>query len=140
MDLTLALAPVIQNQLLLCDNKSTDPEDVRTEKKIELITLHSAMKRLDKELLDYSAVVDPLLADQGPVLAHIPRLIKTIQRLEKIKEEFLLEREQQRAAPLAAPTESAVAAQIRLTHSIGSSQNNPASCRNPAAIRIDVRH
>ena len=85
MDLTLALAPVIQNQLLLCDNKSTDPEDVRTEKKIELITLHSAMKRLDKELLDYSAVVDPLLAEQGPALVHIPRLTKTIQRLEKLR-------------------------------------------------------
>ncbi len=89
MDLTLAPL-LIQNPLLLCDDKSTDPEDVRTEKKIELITLHSAMKRLDKELLDYSAVVNPLLADQGPALAHIPRLIKTIQRLEKIKEKFLL--------------------------------------------------
>jgi hypothetical protein len=104
-----------------------------------LITLHSAMKKLDMDL-DYSAVVDPLLADQGPALAHIPRLIMTTQRLEKIKEQFLLEREQQRAASLAAPAESANAAQIRLTHSIGSSPNNPASCRSPAAIRIDVHH
>ncbi len=102
---------LIQNQLLLCDDKVTDPEDVRTEKKIELITLHLAMKRLD---LDYSAVVDPLLADQGPVLAHILRYMKTIQRLGKIKEDYLLQREQQRAAPPAAPAESAVAAQIRI--------------------------
>jgi hypothetical protein len=132
---------LIQNSLLLCDDSSIDAEDVRTEKKIELITLHRAMKKLDMDL-DYSAVVDPLLADQGPALAHIPRLIKTIQRLGKIKDEYLLEREQQRAAPLAAPAKSAVAAQIRLTHSVGSDScpHNPASCPNPAAIRIDVRH
>jgi hypothetical protein len=123
----LPLDPSLVQNLLLCDDKSIDPEDVRTEKKIELITLHRAMKKLDMDL-DYSAVVDPLLADQGPALAHIPRLIKMIQRLGKIKEECLLEREQQRAAQLAAQAESAVAAQIRLTHSIGSSPNNPASC------------
>ncbi len=118
------------------DDKSTDPKDVRTEKNIELITLHRAMKKLDMDM-DYSAVVDPLLADQGPALAHIPRLIKTIQRLGKIKEEFLLEREQQRAAPLVAPAESAIATQIHLTHSIESSPNNADSGRGHAAIRIE---
>jgi hypothetical protein len=45
---------------LLWDEKSIDPEDVRDEKKIELITLHNAMRKLG---MDYSAVVNPLLAD-----------------------------------------------------------------------------
>jgi hypothetical protein len=68
----LPLDPLlIQNPLLLYDDKSTDPEDVRAKKKIELITLHRAMQKLDMDL-DYSAIVDPLLADQGPALAHIP--------------------------------------------------------------------
>ncbi len=76
----------VKSLQLLWDEKSIDPEDVRDEKKIELITLHNAMQKLDKGM-DYSAVVNPLLADQGPALAHIPRLM--IQRLEKIKADFL---------------------------------------------------
>ncbi len=125
---------------LLWDEKSTDPEDVRNEKKIELITLHRALKKLNKEL-DYSAVVNPLLADQGLASAHIPRLTNTIQQLEKIKEDFLLnEREQMLAAPLAAPAESANGAQIRLTHSIESIPNNPDNGRGHAEIRIDVHY
>jgi hypothetical protein len=116
------------------------PRRCEDEKKIELITLHIALRKLDKDM-DYSAVVNPLLADQGPALAHIPRLTKTIQRLEKIKADFLRnEQEQLRAAPLAAPSESANGAQIHLTHSIESITNNPDNGRGHAEIRIDDRH
>ncbi len=129
---------VPQTLPLLWDEKSIDPEDVGDEKKIELITLHNALRKLDKDM-DYSAVVNPLLADQGPALAHIPRLTKTIQRLEKIKADFL-RNEQEQLRGLAAPAESANGAQIRLTHSIESIPDNPDNGRGHAEIRIDDRH
>jgi hypothetical protein len=47
---------------LLADDydKSIDPEDVREDLKTELLTLHTALKKVDKDI-DYSAVILPLI-------------------------------------------------------------------------------
>ena len=61
-------------------DKSIDPEDVREDLKTELLTLHMALKDLNKNW-DFSAVILPLIAEQGPAAAHVLRLSKQIDRL-----------------------------------------------------------
>jgi hypothetical protein len=51
--------------------KSSDLEDLREDYKTELITLHAALKKVDRDL-DFSAILNQLLADIGPALAHVP--------------------------------------------------------------------
>jgi hypothetical protein len=58
--------------------------------KTELLMLNSALKDLNTNW-DFSAVILPLIAEQGPPLAHVPRLrlSKQIDRLKKIRDDFL---------------------------------------------------
>ncbi len=104
-------APLPLTQLTL-DENSVDIEDVRDELRTDLIMLNRALKKLDKDL-ELSDVLRPLLTDQGPAFTQIPRLRKQMDRMIKIRDDFLRneqernkEQEQQRAAPLpaAAPT------------------------------------
>ncbi len=52
---------------------STDVEALREDLKFELIVLHREVKKLDMSW-DFSAIVNPLLADQDSALLIIPRI------------------------------------------------------------------
>jgi hypothetical protein len=43
------------------------------------------MRRLDPNL-DFSKIIDPLLADQGPAFALVPKLMKQLDRMKKIRD------------------------------------------------------
>ena len=58
---------------------SIDLEDTREDYKNELIMLHASLKALNSAL-DFSAILNPLLAETGPAIAHVPRLAKQIAR------------------------------------------------------------
>ena len=72
---------------MLVDDTSTDVDAVRDDLRFELIVLHGEVKKLDVSW-DFTAIVNPLLADQGPALQVIPRINKQIERLKKVKEDF----------------------------------------------------
>jgi hypothetical protein len=72
---------------MIADETSTDVDAVRVELKFELNVLHGEVKELHKSW-DFTAIVDPLLADQGPALLLIPRIKKQIERLKNLKEGF----------------------------------------------------
>ncbi len=55
--------------------------------KFELILLHTEVKELNKGW-DFTAIVNQLLADQGPALVVIPRIKKQIERLQQLKDGF----------------------------------------------------
>ena len=50
---------------------SSDLEDTREEYKNELILLHATLKKLDRDM-DFSAILNPLLAETGPAMTHVP--------------------------------------------------------------------
>jgi hypothetical protein len=50
---------------------SSDLEDTREEYKNELILLHAILKKLDRDM-DFSAILNPLLAETGPAMTHVP--------------------------------------------------------------------
>ena len=81
---------------LLADDysdKSIDPEDIREDLKTELLTVHAALKKLDKDI-DYSGIINPLIAEQGPAVQHIARLSRQIERLNKVREQFLSDKQE----------------------------------------------
>ncbi len=63
-------------------------EDAKDELKFELAILNAALKKLDTDW-DFTAIINPLLADQGPATAVVPKLKKQIERMTKIKDDFL---------------------------------------------------
>jgi len=58
---------------------SIDLEDTREDYKNELLMLHVRLKALNRDV-DLSAILNPLLAETGPAIAHVPRLYKQIAR------------------------------------------------------------
>ena len=50
---------------LLGDDSLESAEDQKDDLKSELVALNAAMRRLDPNL-DFSIMINPLLADQGP--------------------------------------------------------------------------
>jgi hypothetical protein len=88
---------------MIAHETSTDVDAVREELKFELIVLHGEVKELNKSW-DFTAIVDPLLADQGSAFLLIPRIKKQIERLKKLKEgvEQKAKRDLQRPAAEAA--------------------------------------
>ena len=81
---------------LLADDysdKSIDPEDIREDLKTELLAVHVALKKLDKDI-DFSAIINPLIAEQGPAIQHVQRLSKQIDRLKKFREQFLRDKQE----------------------------------------------
>jgi hypothetical protein len=65
---------------------SSDLEELREDYKNELIMLHASLKKLDRDL-DFSAILNPLLAETGPAMAHVPRLAKQIARMKRYIDE-----------------------------------------------------
>ncbi len=63
-------------------------EDARDELKFQLAILNAALKKLDT-YWDFMTIINPLLADQGPATAVVPKLKKQIERMTKIKDDFL---------------------------------------------------
>ena len=72
----------------LGSDNSVDAEDVRDELKNDLVLLTADLKRLNPDL-DYSGIINPLLAAGGPAIAHIPRLQKQKVRMVKIRDDLL---------------------------------------------------
>ncbi len=66
----------------LAAENSNDLEDLREDKKNELILLHASLKALNRDL-DFSAILNPLLAETGPAVTHVPKLSKQIARMKK---------------------------------------------------------
>ncbi len=63
----------------IVDDNSTDVDALREELKFDLIVLHTEVMELNKKW-DFSAIVNPWLADPGPPLLVIPRIKKQIER------------------------------------------------------------
>ena len=72
---------------VIVDDNSTDLDAVRADLRFELIVLHTEVKKLGVGW-DFSTVVGPLLADQGPAIIGIPRIKKQIERLKKLRDDF----------------------------------------------------
>ena len=72
----------------MVSENSVDVEDVRDEMRTDLIMLNGALKQLNKDW-DYSEVLRPLLTDQGPAFTQILRLKKQMERMIKIRDDFL---------------------------------------------------
>ena len=70
---------------LLSDGSLESAEDQKDDLKSELVALNAAMRRLDPNL-DFSKIIDPLLADQGSAFALVPKLRKQLQRMQKIRD------------------------------------------------------
>ncbi len=82
---------------MLGDENSIDPDDVRDELKFELVMLNGALKKLDKDW-DFSDIIRQLSSDPGPALATIPKHKKQIERITKLRDDFLrTEQEKPRA-------------------------------------------
>ncbi len=65
---------------------SSDLEDLREDYKNELIMLHASLKKLDRGLV-FSAILNPLLAETGPAMTHVPKLARQVARMKQyIKE------------------------------------------------------
>ncbi len=70
---------------VIVDDTSTDVDAVREDLRFELIVLHTEVKKLDAGW-DFTAVVKPLLDDQGSAILGIPRIKKQIERLKKLRD------------------------------------------------------
>ena len=62
-------------------------ENVKEDLKFELAVLNAALKKMDANW-DFSLLINPLLA-QGPAIAVVPKLKRQIDRLTKLRDEFL---------------------------------------------------
>ena len=56
---------------------SSDLDEQREDYKNELVMLHASLKALNRDL-DFSAILNPLLAETGPAVTHVPKLAKQI--------------------------------------------------------------
>ncbi len=62
-------------------------ENVKEELKFQLAVLNAAMKDLNKNW-DFTLLINPLFADQGPAFALVPKLKKQIDRMTKLRDDF----------------------------------------------------
>ncbi len=53
--------------------------------KNDLLLLNAALKKLDADW-DFTAIITPLLSDQGPPLAVVPNLKRQIDRMTKLRD------------------------------------------------------
>ena len=93
--------------MLLGNDISTDPEDIRDELRTELILLNTELKQMNPDL-DFFEALRPLLADTGPAMAHVPRLRKQKARMEKIRDDYLRKAEEKRHATPAVGSGSSI--------------------------------
>ena len=73
---------------MLGADDSLNQDDVAGDLKMELIILTATLKDLIPKY-NFAPVVDPLLSDQGPAKTVVPKLKKQIQRMTKVKDDFL---------------------------------------------------
>ena len=83
--------------MLVGSDNSIDPEDVRDELRTELLMLNAALKELNPNL-DLSDALRPLLVDTGPAVAHVQRLSRQKERMEKIRDGLLRQAEEKQSA------------------------------------------
>ena len=76
---------------------SSDLEDTREDYKNELIMLHATLKKLDRDL-DFSAILNPLLAETGPAIAYAQKLGRQKIRMEKIRDDLVAKMLPERSA------------------------------------------
>jgi hypothetical protein len=107
---------------MIMDDTSTDIDALREDLKFELIVLHGEVKELNKSW-DFTSIVNPLLADQGPALLVVPIIKKQIERLKKLKEDF-----EQKARDLQRPA-AALAELLQKQHSHFTLPNFPSRRR-----------
>ena len=72
---------------VIIDDTSTDVDRVREDLRFDLIVLHTEVKELNKGW-DFTAVVKPLLDDQGPAMLVIPIIKNMIERMNRLRDEF----------------------------------------------------
>ena len=65
--------------------------------KFESALLNAALKKLDTDW-DCTDIIRPLLSDQGPANAVVPKLEKQIERITKIKDDFVRREEEKKPA------------------------------------------
>ncbi len=85
----------IHRQAMLGDDDSLGQEaadNVKEDLKCELVLLNVALKQLNADL-DFSLIINPLLSDQGPPMAVVPKLKKQIERMKKTRDEFLQQKQ-----------------------------------------------
>ena len=63
-------------------------ENVKEELKFQLAVLYADMKELNKNW-DFTLLINPLLENQGPAFALVPRLKNQIVRMTTLRDEFL---------------------------------------------------
>ncbi len=81
----------IHRQAMLGDDDSLGQEaaeKVVEDLKFELALLNAALKKLDADW-DFTDIIRPLLSDQGPAIAVVPKLKRQIDRMTKLRDEFL---------------------------------------------------
>jgi hypothetical protein len=78
---------------------SIDPDDVRDELKFKLVLLNGALKDLNKNW-DFSDIIRKLSSDPGPVLAINPKLRKQIERVTKLRNDFLRTEQEKQLWPV----------------------------------------
>jgi hypothetical protein len=74
---------------------SVDIEDVRIDVKTDLIMLNGELTDLNRKF-DLTAVLRPLLDDQGPALQHIQRMRNQMEHMIKIKDNFLRKQQERK--------------------------------------------
>jgi hypothetical protein len=63
-------------------------DNVKEELKFQLAVLYADMKELNKNW-DFTLLINPLLENQGPAFALVPKLKNQIDRMTKLRDEFL---------------------------------------------------
>ena len=73
---------------MLGADDSLNQDDVKEDLKMELALLNANMKALNPNW-DFAPIINPLLSDQSPAMTVVPKLKKQIQRMTKVKDDFL---------------------------------------------------
>ena len=131
----------------LFPENSSDLDDLREEHKNELIMLHLRLKKLDRDV-DFSAILNPLLAETGPAMTHVPKLYKQVTRMRKSLKE--LEEKLQAGSLRQSPAQTSggsgcsaaaatVQADFRRQLPAQTSGGSPAAATSPATPRPPTR-
>ena len=78
----------IHRQAMLGADDSLDQDNEKEDLKMELALLNTALKKLDPDF-DFAPIINPLLSDQGPAMAVVPKLKRQIERMKQVRADFL---------------------------------------------------
>ncbi len=111
------------------DSLGQDAADkVVEDLKFDLQVLNAAMKKLDADW-DFTATITPLLSDQGNALDVAPKLKRQIERMTKLRDGFLQQKQAEKMPDKPArkmPDESAGAFQTRRRRGASRKETQPA--------------